>query len=136
MLKLASIDAGNTTRQQLNLHRRSVMNRPIHLLSSPKISKKIDKTNYLSIDLFTIKLHEKDYVVAFDGAHELNAIKQHVHYQYDVSSVVIEDIAYYLMHSECGLCLVDSLNSTLMYVNSDAIGKHSNHIQVEKEKFN
>lgn len=93
----------------LNVNRRFLMNKRVHLLSSHKIVKPIDSRSFLNIDIPSAVMYDRDCVLAFKDEHILEYLKKHMNHPYAISSVRIEDVKYYLEKSKNDLVIVNHL---------------------------
>jgi hypothetical protein len=93
----------------LNVNRRFLMNKQVHILSSHKIVKPIDSRSFLNIDIPSAVMFERDCVLAFKDEHVLEYLKKHMNHPYTISSVRIADVKYYLEKCKNDLVIVNHL---------------------------
>jgi hypothetical protein len=93
----------------LNINRRFLMNKQIHILSSHKIVKPIDSRSFLNIDIPSAIMYERDCVLAFKDEHVLEYLRKHMNHPYTISSVRIADVKYYLEKRKNDLVIVNHL---------------------------
>ena len=90
-----------------------LLNKKVNILTSPKITKKINKSNYLNTDI--LKLN-KENIIAFSNYDYLKVLKTYMNHPYEISSLKINDFIYYLEESNNNLLIIDDV---ICYINKN-----------------
>ncbi len=104
------------TKENYYVSKTFLMKKKVNILSSGKIRNQLDKNSYLNIDIptSTLILNEKDksatndYIITFNNYDCLSNIKNYMQHPYEISSVRISDISYYLQKLKVNLLILDS----------------------------
>lgn len=103
------------TKQNYYISKDILMKKKINILSSEKIKYPLDKNNYLNIDIpYSSLLLNKpnkinkieDYIITFHDFNSLFFVKDYMKHPYNISTVKISDIYYYIMKSKNNLMIL------------------------------
>lgn len=108
----------------INLRRKNLLSRSVHLLSSPIIRKPINNYSYLTT---SIPVNDS-IIIAFNDKIHLENLKEKMQHPYEISSVKIADIIYYIKESNSSLMIIEDI------INCDDYIKQYNTI-VLKDSF-
>jgi len=105
------------------------LNKKVSILSSPKIKNKIDKNNFLNIDI--IKSNEDNNIIAFSDNNYLKLFKNYTKHPYEISHIKIEDFIYYLQKTNNKLLLIDNIlcnnNTKKFYIDATLFNLEENY---------
>jgi len=108
-------------KENIHVHQRTIMNKHVSILSTPRIVHPINTFSFLTTDICSASLGHRDYIIAFEDTDVLKEMKEIMQHPYDVSHVKIDDIAYYLQQSDKDLLILDTdlQPLTLLHLTSD-----------------
>lgn len=100
-----------TSKSTVLVNRNIVLNKQVSILTSSRIYKPLTTSSYISTDIPQVPLilsdsEMEEYVIAFENPDNLRFIKEYMHHPYDLDTVRVRDIAYYLEKSKCNLMIL------------------------------
>ena len=91
------------------LRKDQIINKPIHILSSHKITRPITKADYINIDIPCL-INTREWILACKKREHLAYIKQELNHPYFISRTTIESLSYYLEKRPSNIVLILNIN--------------------------
>ena len=79
-----------------------IMQKPIHILSSYKITKPMNISDYINQDIPS----SKEWILACKKKEHMEFIKTELNHPYMISQTNIQDLSYYIQQQECNMALI------------------------------
>lgn len=106
------------TKENYYINKNILMKTKVNILSSGKIKNQLNKNTYLNIDIpsssLVLKEEDKiimnDYILMFNDYDSLSNIKNYMQHPYEISSVKISDISYYLQKLNLDLLILENVD--------------------------
>lgn len=105
---------------KLLLGKNKLLRKPIHILSSHKISRPITKNDYINIDIPCL-INSREWILACKKKQHLEFIKSELNHPYFISSTEIQDLSYYLNKRNSNIVLIlniycDLVTKSVVYI--------------------
>ncbi len=102
---------------KLNLSKDKLMRKPVHILSSYKITKPMNINEYINQDI----PNSKEWFLACKKKEHMEFIKSELNHPYIVSKTNLNDLSYYIKHQECNMVLIldiycDIVTKSVVYI--------------------
>lgn len=106
------------TKENYYINKNILMKTKVNILSSGKIKNQLNKNTYLNIDIpsssLVLKEQDKiimnDYILMFNDYDSLSNIKKYMQHPYEICSVKISDISYYLQKLNLDLLILENVD--------------------------
>lgn len=97
-----------TSKSTVMVDRNVVLNKQVSILTSSRIYRPLTTSSYISVDIPQVPLilsdsEMEEYIIAFENPENLRFIKDYMQHPYELDTIRVRDIAYYLDKSRCNL---------------------------------